>query len=103
MPQVIYLPTLIQRESHTPLSDTAILRFSNGIIPAMPLREKWQEIYKVNFNSKVGQYASVDPSSYRQRFFRINTCSSFASLPSLLPVLLSLHGTPSKLPIFFSW
>ncbi|KAI0757131.1 sodium-potassium ATPase [Daedaleopsis nitida] len=33
-------------------TDSAILRFSDSIIPATPLRSHWQEVFKVNFNSK---------------------------------------------------
>ncbi|KAF9447587.1 sodium-potassium ATPase [Macrolepiota fuliginosa MF-IS2] len=33
-------------------TDSAILRFSDSIIPANPLRNQWQEIFKVTFNSK---------------------------------------------------
>ncbi|TBU35112.1 sodium-potassium ATPase [Dichomitus squalens] len=33
-------------------TDAAILRFSDSVLAADPLRSQWQEIFKVNFNSK---------------------------------------------------
>ena len=39
--------------SPTVVPDAAILRFSNRVLPADPLRSQWREIFKVNFNSKV--------------------------------------------------
>lgn len=35
------------------VSDAAILRFSDSVLPSDPLRTVWKDIYKVNFNSKV--------------------------------------------------
>ena len=44
--------------------DSAILRFSDNVIPANPLRDQWHEVFKVNFNSKVRfmcHFPQLDP------------------------------------------
>ncbi|PIL32102.1 transporter [Ganoderma sinense ZZ0214-1] len=74
-------------------TDAAIFRFSNGVLPADPLGTIWNEIYKVNFNSKNKYMLKLCQSTVSERPAPLASWDDF----STLDFLLTVKGAPEVL------